>query len=324
MTIVRLLCLAALALACGTTGSAAQDAYPNRTIQLFVPWPPGGALDAITRIVQPGLSRQLGQSIVIDNRSGANGTVGTAVVARSQPDGHVLMATIEAHLANQSLYQNLPYNALNDFVPIARIASTPILLVAHPSFPANDVPSLVRLAKEKPKTLSFGSIGVGSQHHLVGTMFSQRAGLDLVHVPYRGGGPAINDLVAGHIPMMFLTVASVTPLMKDGRVKVLAALSRERLPDFPNVPTMAEAGFPEVEAATWFGLMAPRGTPPEVVAKIYHALDVTLQEDEVKRRLAGLGVQPSLSKSPEEFATFVKGEFEKYERIIRANNITLN
>lgn len=305
-------------------GSAVAQSYPTKSIQLVVPWSAGGALDALARRLQPSLTEKLGQFIVIENPTGANGTVGTATVARAKPDGYTLLFTIESHVINPSLYTKLPYHALDDFEPVARIASAPMFLLANPKLPANSVADVVRLAKEKPGTLAYGSIGLGSQHHLVGARFAQQTGIQIQHVPYRGGAPALNDLVAGHVQIMFSSVTSTFPQVQSGHLKALAALWPERLPHLPDVPTTAEAGYPDFVAASWFALLAPKGTPPDVIAKLHRALGEAIGTPAAKEGLAALKLHVNFSPSPKEFSAFMRDEYERYGRIVREQNITLN
>jgi tripartite-type tricarboxylate transporter receptor subunit TctC len=310
--------------ALAATHAAAQTAYPEKSVTLVVPWSAGGALDSLARRLQSSLAKALGQSIIIDNPTGANGTVGTAAVARAKTDGYTLLFTIEAHILNQTLYKNLSYHALKDFAPVAQVAIAPMTLLVNPKLPVNSVADVVRLAKEKPGSINYGSIGLGSQHHLVGVRFAQQTQIEIQHVPYRGGAPALNDLVAGHVQIMFSSVTSTFPLVQSGQLKALAALWPERLPHLPDVPTMAEAGYPGLIAASWFGMLAPKGTPPEIIAKLHAALAEAIESPEAKEGLAALKLQVNFSKSPDDFAKFLGEELERYERVVREQNLTIN
>ena len=231
---------AAIGLVLLSTIFAGADEYPSRPVQLVVPWAAGRVLDSVTRTLQPPLTQALGQPVIIENRTGANGTLGTAYAARSAADGYTVLMTIESHVINQAIYRKLPFDAFLDFEAIALIGGGPILLIANKEAPMDSVADVIRIAKEKPGSISYGSIGAGSQHHLLGLLLSRNAVVELTHIPYRGGGPAMSDLITGQIPLMFLSVSGVLPLLETGKIKALAVFAAERHPKLANVPTIGE------------------------------------------------------------------------------------
>jgi tripartite-type tricarboxylate transporter receptor subunit TctC len=297
--------------------------YPSKPVQLVVPWAAGGVLDSITRSLQPGMARNLGQQIVVENRSGANGTLGTAFAARAQADGYTVLMTIESHVINHALYRNLPFNPFDDFEPIALIGGGPMLLIANKDAPMNSVADIVRMAKEKPGSVSYASIGAGSQHHLVGLLLARKAGIEITHVPYRGGGPAMSDLAAGHVPLMFLSISGVLPLLQTGKVKAIAVFAPERVAQLPDVPTIAESGYPGIEAAVWFGALVPRGTPAPVRERLLAAVSEAVAMPDVQDRFAKLGLRTTLARS-EEFRRVMKLDYEKYHEVAASLNLSLN
>ena len=279
--------LAAL-LCCGSLASAQDTDYPTRSVRVVVPYPAGGLVDLMTRVVAERLSANLGQQFVIESRAGANGTLATASVAHADPDGYTLLMITDSHGVNPLFYKNLSYDSIKDFAPIGLIGKSPMVLTVHVSVPARTVAELVALARAEPGTLSYGSIGVGSASHLAGEMFKVRAGVDMLHIPYRGGAPAVNDLIAGHLKTMFLTPVSGMPHIQAGRLAPLAIAAPARFELMPQVPTMAEAGVP-LEAAYWVGMAAPAATPPAVVAKLEKALPEATASAEVRKRLTEMG-----------------------------------
>jgi tripartite-type tricarboxylate transporter receptor subunit TctC len=285
--------LAAFAILCGVhigSGAHAQDAdYPTRPIRVVVPYPAGGLVDLITRVVTERLGASLGQPFVIESRAGANGTIATATVAHADPDGYTLLMITDSHGVNPLFYKSLNYDSVKDFAPIGLIGKSPMVLTVHVSVPARTVKELIDLARADPGTLTYGSIGVGSASHLAGELFKVRAGVDMVHVPYRGGAPAVNDLIAGHLKTMFLTPVSGLPHIRAGRLAPLAIAAPQRFELMPDVPTMAEAGVP-IEAAYWVGMAAPAATPPAVIAKLEKALAAAVAAPETQKRLTEMGV----------------------------------
>jgi len=270
-------------------GHAQEADYPNRPVRVVVPYPAGGLVDLITRVVCERLGASLGQQFVIESRAGANGTIATASVAHADPDGYTLLMVTDSHGVNPLFYKNPAYDSVKDFAPIGLIGKSPMALTVHVSVPARTVKELVALARAEPGTLAYGSIGVGSASHLAGELFKVRAGVDMLHVPYRGGAPAVNDLIAGHLKTMFLTPVSGLPHIRAGRLAPLAIAAPERFALMPDVPTMAEAGVP-LEVAYWVGMAAPAATPPAVVAKLAKALSAVTAAPETRERLTEMGV----------------------------------
>jgi len=270
-------------------GAAAQEAeYPARPVKVVVPYPAGGLVDLITRVVTERLAASMGQQFVIESRAGANGTIATASVAHAEPDGYTLLMITDSHAVNPLFYKNLSYDSVKDFAPIGLIGKSPMVLTVHVSVPARTVKELIASARADPGSLSYGSIGLGSASHLAGEMFKLRAGVDMLHVPYRGGAPAVNDLIAGHLKTMFLTPVSGLPHIQAGKLAPLAIAAPARFELMPGVPTMAEAGVP-LEAAYWVGMAAPAATPPAVIAKLEKALSEATAATEVRGRLTQMG-----------------------------------
>ncbi|HEY4774908.1 MAG TPA: tripartite tricarboxylate transporter substrate binding protein [Xanthobacteraceae bacterium] len=306
---------ALLALGALLPASALAQDYPTRTITLIVPFPPGGSTDAVARLARDGLSEALGQPIVIDNRGGAGGTTGAAFVANSSPDGYTLLSTTSAPLTmNKYMQKNYPYDPLTAFAPISLTAESYLLMAVHPSLPVRNIPEFIDYAKKNPGKLSFGSAGVGSAHHIAGELIKQKTGIDMVHVPYKGGGPAIQDLIAGNIPVSFGTAPALLPHMRAGLVRVIATTRAERAPDLPDIPTISET-LPGVVTISWLGLFAPAGTPPAVVERINKAVARALSKPEVieKFKLQGLTARTG---TPAELGQRVRTEFEMWGKII--------
>jgi tripartite-type tricarboxylate transporter receptor subunit TctC len=314
----RGLLAAPLLLAAG--GAGAQGWAPSQTIRMVVPYPPGGTTDVLGRLVAEGLSARLGQPVVVDNRSGASGIIGTEFVQKSAPDGHALVFVSSGHAVLKALYPNLPFDPNDDFSHIAPIAGTAYALVAHPGLGVASVAELVALAKEKPGTLSFASTGMGTSQHLAGELFKRLAGIDIVHIPYRGSGTVRADLLTGRVPMMFENLALMAPVLQRGELRGLAVTSAERSPLVPAIPTMAESGFGEATIEGWFGLLGPRGMPAAAVAALNAAANATLRDPAVTPKLATLGARV-IGGSPEDLDRLVRSERERWGAVIRAANI---
>ena len=272
----------------GGRATAQEADYPARPVKVVVPYPAGGLVDLITRVVTERLAASMGQQFVIESRAGANGTIATASVAHAEPDGYTLLMITDSHAVNPLFYKNLSYDSVKDFAPIGLIGKSPMVLTVHVSVPARTVKELIASARADPGSLSYGSIGLGSASHLAGEMFKLRAGVDMLHVPYRGGAPAVNDLIAGHLKTMFLTPVSGLPHIQAGKLAPLAMAAPARFELMPGVPTMAEAGVP-LEAAYWVGMAAPAATPPAVIAKLEKALSEATAATEVRGRLTQMG-----------------------------------
>jgi len=296
-------------------------AYPERPIRLVVPAAAGGAIDVVGRIVGLKLGEQLGQTIVIDNRGGANNIIGTEIAARSPPDGYTLLITAGAHTINPAVYRKLPYDALRDFTPISHIVNSGgLVIVVHPSFGARTLQQLIDMARASPGKIAYGSAGFGNSTHIAGEMFQVMAGVKLIHVPYKGAGPAVNDLLGGQIPLMFGPSPVVVPMVQAGRLRPLAFTGLKRSSQLPDVPTVDEAGVKGYENSGWYGMYGPRGVPKAIVARLNAALVAIVQMPDTRERFAALNLEP-VGSSPEQFAQFLKDDLEKYARIAKAAGI---
>jgi len=287
--------------------------YPNKPIRLVVPYPPGGGTDIIARIVGQRLTESLGQQIIVDNRGGAGGTIGTDIVAKSVPDGYTILMAPTSHVINPSIYSKLPYDTVKDFVPITFAVSATILLVVHPSVPAKSVKEMIALAKAKPGQLNFGSAGNGTVFHLAAELFKRQAGIDMIHVPFKGGGPTIANLVAGQVSLAFETMLALSPFVKAGRVRALAVASAKRSSVMPELPTIAELGFPSIVAENWYGVYAPAGTSKTIISRLNTEIVKILRTREVKERFQGLGTEV-VASTPEELAEYIRTEIEKWSK----------
>jgi tripartite-type tricarboxylate transporter receptor subunit TctC len=318
-TLLRAAALAAAFLA-GIDCTSAAD-YPARPITLVVPYAAGGGNDLIARIVAERMSANLGQPIVIENRGGAGGTIATRQVAKAEPDGYTLLIATSSLAINPSLYPNIGYDPRKDFAPVGLIASSSNAMLVHPSVPAKSIAELIALAKRQDGQLTFASTGTGSSVHLAAVLFAGMAGVKLTHVPYKGSGPALNDLIGGHVSLMFSTMASAAGLVRDGsKVRALAVTGATRSQLFPDLPTVAESGLPGYEAVLHYGIVAPAGTPRPVIEKLNAALNTALANDEVKRRLAVEGAE-ALPLSPDEYAADIAKEEAKWSEIIRKSGM---
>jgi tripartite-type tricarboxylate transporter receptor subunit TctC len=319
VNIVKLLfamCVAMLGVA-----AHAADNYPERPIRLVVPYPPGGGNDVIARMIAPDLGRAIGKQIIIDNRPGAGGTIGTNVVARATPDGYtILIINTLPHTAAAGLYPKLPYDPVKDFVSIGSIGSVPYMLAVNSSVPARTVGEFIALARSKPGVLTYESAGIGSATHLAGEFFKSSTKTNILHVPYRGGGPGLSDLLSGHVQATFENVAVLTPYVERGTLRGLVITSLKRSPLFPNLPTMNESGYPGFEVAGHFGLVAPLGTPAPVIAKLSDALNKALTDPKLVKLLATQGVEAQPG-TPEEFAALIKTESAKWLKVMQDAHI---
>src|SRR5262249_823404 len=297
-------------------------AYPSRPVRIIVPYPAGGGTDALARFLGHGLERRMGQPFIVENRPGQGTATGAAFVARAAADGYtVLMATSSTLAFNPSVYKRLPYDPVTDFSLISLIAAVPFTLVVNPSLPVHSVAELVALAKGKPGALSYASGGIGTPHHVYMELFKSMTGADIRHIPYRGGGPALNDVVAGHIPMMFGDVAQVTGLVREGRLRALGVTVGKRVETIPEVPTMVEVGLAGFEANSWQSMVAPAHLPAPIAAHLHEALAGVLAEPATKAHFLKLGMQP-LSSTPEEVGRYLRDEIEKWAPVIKAAGAT--
>jgi tripartite-type tricarboxylate transporter receptor subunit TctC len=312
--------LATLALA---RGAFAQAAYPDRPIRLVVAFAPGGFTDIVGRVTAARLSEALGQQVVVDNKAGAGGIIGTEVGAKAPPDGYtLLLGTISTHAMNPHLYKSLPYDPVKDFAPVARVATSPNILVVHPSVPARSVAELIAAAKAKPGDLKYGSGGNGTSSHLAGEMFKATAGVDILHVPYRSTSQGTTALLAGEISLMFDTLPSALPHVQAGKLRALAVTPRERVAFVPDLPTVAESGLPGFEMGVWVGIFAPAGTPAPVIARLDAETKKLLALPDVMARFETLGVTPFYAP-PDGLAKYLREETEKWGRVVRGAGIKI-
>jgi tripartite-type tricarboxylate transporter receptor subunit TctC len=313
--------LIATALLMLISGVAVGQAYPTRTIRMVVPSAAGtGITDMMARLIAPPLSESLGQQIVIDNRAGAGGILGADIVSKAAPDGYTLLMANISLAVNLYLYPTLPFDPVRDFQPVTMVNSAPLLLVVHPTVSANSVQALIALAKAHPGEINYASGGVGSTPHLAGELFKSLAGIDVVHVPYKSGPPALSDLVAGQVSFMLENMPGTMPFVREGKLRALAITSSQRSPLAPDLPTVAEAGVPGYEMIGWNGLVAVKGTPPEIVARLHTEVAAILHRPEVTQRFAGLGAEP-VGDTPDHFAAFIKAEMTRWGAIIKEKGI---
>jgi tripartite-type tricarboxylate transporter receptor subunit TctC len=297
------------------------QAYPAKPIRLIVPTTPGGSVDTLARTIAPRLSERFGHQVVVDNRSGAGGTIAAEFTARSAPDGYTLMiGTIAGLATNVSLQQKLSYDPLRDFAPVTLVATQNLVLTVHPSVPAKNVRELVKLAKARPGQLAFASAGNGTGSHLSGELFKQLAGVDVLHIPYKGVAPALVDVISGQVSMSFPSILTSLPQVRSGRLRALAVSGAQRSAALPELPTMMEAGVRDYESATWYGIVAPVATPPEIVNKLNAEIAAILKQPDTRERIARDGADP-VGNTPQQFGAFMKSEIEKWRKVIRAAGI---
>jgi tripartite-type tricarboxylate transporter receptor subunit TctC len=309
------------ALALPRAGHAA--AWPDRPVTLVVPFPPGGSNDVVTRLVAQPLSREFGQPFVVDNRPGANGNIGASQVARAAPDGYTVLVSGNGQNAmNHGLYRNIPYDSRTSFIHVAQLASLPNALVVSDGFPARSLAELIRMAKEKPGEITFASPGSGSSGHLAMAMLMRAAGIELLHVPYRGAAPAITDVISGQVPVVMINVDIPLPHVRAGTLRVLGVTSEARSPLYPEAPTIAESGYPGFSAVGWLGLSLPSGTPPDIVTRLHDAAAKVLREPEIRERFAASGYVAGQG-SAADYARFVDAEITKWGGVTRDLNIVL-
>jgi tripartite-type tricarboxylate transporter receptor subunit TctC len=303
-------------LLCAAAATAAQT-FPNRPIRFVVPFAPGGSTDTLARTMSQKLGEGLRQQVVVDNRSGGNGNLGMEITAHAPPDGYTIVLGYIANLGiGPSLYSKLPFDPIKDFAPITQIASSPNILVVHPSVPVKTFKEFIAYAKANPKMLNFASSAVASLGHLTGELLNRTAGIDMVHVPYKGSGQAVIDLVGGQIQSMFSGMSSVMPHIKAGRLRALAVTGAQRSPAVPDIPTIAESGFPGFEADSWYGVLAPAHTPRPIVNRLHDEIVRVLAMPEVKERLNSVGFE-LVGSSPDEFAAYIKSEIPKWAKVVK-------
>ena len=315
--------VAALVAALIAAPVAAQSAYPSKQIRWIVPWPPGGGADVLSRMLSPKLSDALKQQIIIDNRGGAAGNIGAEMAAKSPPDGYtIVFAYSGTHAINPSIYSRMPFKE-SDFAPIIWLASVPQVLVVHPSLPVKSVKELIALAKKRPGQLTYGSSGNGAFNHLTGALFANMAKIDIVHVPYKGGGPAAVALLSGEITMILGEPASIVGFVKAGKVRALAVTGEKRAPGMPELPTMAEAGIPGYAATSWNGMLAPAGVPAPVIKRLNDEFNRIITDPDIKKRMLGNGYEP-VGGSPEKFGAHIRAEIAKWAPVVKATGVRVD
>ena len=321
--LMRLASIAALSLFLFAPQLAAAQAYPTKAIRLIVPFPPGGTTDIVARLVADKLSQQLGQPVVVDNRAGAGGSIGADLIAKASPDGYTLgIATVSTHAVNPAANAKTPYNPITDFIPITNLAAVPNVIEVHPSVPVKDLKEFIAMLKREPGKWSFASSGQASIGQMMGELFLHSTGTDMVHVPYKGAGPAINDMLGGQIKVMFDNLPSSLPHIKAGKLVALAVAAPKRLDVLPNVPTLLELGLKDVNDQAWYGLVAPAKTPDAIVKKVYDATVTVLRSNDIKEKFALQGATP-VGNTPAEFLAQIKAEYEKMSVIVKKKGITL-
>lgn len=298
----------------------AQD-WPSKPIRMIVPYPPGGGTDVVARIVNEKLSPELGQPLVIDNKGGAGGSVGTELAAKAPSDGYTVLMTLSSHTINPKLYTKLAYDVERDFIPVSLAAMIPQIVVAHPSVPAGNIQELIALLKANPGKFNYASVGIGSPGHIAGELFKLKTGVQMTHVPYKGGGPAVTDTIGGQVQLLFVSMPAAWQHVKSGRLKALAVTSAKRSIAAPDLPTIAEQGVPEVVVDSWYGLLVPAKTPAPIVAKLNAAMVKVLQTPEVREKLLAQGAEAA-SNSPAEFDALIRDELKKWDYVIREAKIT--
>ncbi|MGH8797417.1 MAG: tripartite tricarboxylate transporter substrate binding protein [Caldimonas sp.] len=309
----------------GAWNAAAQPAgaassYPDKAIRLVVPYPPGGGTDVIARIVQERFQHALGQPIIIENRGGAAGSLGTDIVAKSAPDGYTVLFTLSSHTINPSFYARLPFDTAKDFEPVGTVASLPQILVANLQFAPHNVAELVALAKAKPNTVAFASVGNGSPGHLAGELLKVRTGTQMTHIPYRGGGPAVTDVMGGQVPLLWVSIPAAAQFVKQGKLKALAVSTVKRSAAFPDVPTMQEAGVHDFEVDSWYAMFVPAKTPKTVIDKLNRALNAVVADPDIRVKLLAQGAE-GVGGTPEALGKVVNAELVKWARLTKEANL---
>ena len=311
---------AVIALAAACVGNAGAQPYPSKPIRMVVPFPAGGGIDSVARVISPRMSEGLGQSIVIDNRAGASGTIGTEAVAKAAPDGYTLLATFSSHSQNALLYSKLGYDTVRDFAPITQIATVPIILVANPALPVKTVKELIALAKRRPGEILYASIGNGTPPHLSAELFNTMAGIKMTHVAYKGAAPSMIALLSGETQLTFTTVLVALPQVKAGRLRAIGVASLKRSAVMPETPTIDEAGLRGYESNAWYGLLAPAKTPPSIIEQLHRETVRTMQLADIRDSFKNQGAEP-VGNAPDQFAAIIRDEIEKWRKVVQALGI---
>lgn len=322
-TSFRAAAMIALSATAYTHAYAQNTTYPSKQIRLVIPYPPGGPTDLTARVVAADMSATLGQSVVADNRPGASGMIGAEMVARAEPDGYTILANASLHVINPFVYPDMRFDALKDFVPITQLAAVPLVLVVPMSLPVTNLKELVEYGRKNPGKLNFGSSGNASAQQLAGESFKMAAGIEMQHVPYKGSSPALADLVGGQIQLMFDSMPSAMPFIKAGKLRAIAVTTLKRAQALPELPTVAESGYPGFDIATWYGYWAPKGTPAPIVEKLAAAASQALKKQSVIDQYAGMGAEP-VGSTPAEFAKYNQTEMVKWEEIVRKSGAKAN
>ena len=301
---------------------AQAQSYPSKPVHLVVPFPPGGIVDISARLIGARLQESLAQPVLVENRSGAGGSIGSDYVAKSAPDGHTLLMAFDTHAVNPHVYKNLPFDTFKDFAPVSLVGRIPVIFAANASFPAKNVAELVKLAKAKPGSIAYGSVGAGSSGHLAAEQFKLLAGIDLLHVPFKGGAPAVTALLGDQVQLIVFAAGAAVPHLKSGKMKGLAVSGKARSGAMPDVPTMAEQGFPQLDSGAWMGIVAPAGTPRAVVDRLQSEIAKAAKDPAISAKLADQAVELA-SSTPEEFAAFIRAEHDKWGKLIREAKLDL-
>jgi len=318
-SLLRTWALLALGVLCAGT-ALAQTMYPDKPLRFVVPYPPGGGTDVIARIVQERFGAALGQAIIIDNKGGAGGSVGSELVARAAPDGYTVLFTLSSHTINPAIYPKLSFDTIKDFEAIGTVASLPQILVANPQVPANTVAELVALAKAKPELLAYASVGNGSPGHLAGELFKLRTGTQMTHIPYRGGGPAVVDVISGQVPLLWVSIPAAAQFVKAGKLRALAVSTLKRSAAFPDVPTVQESGVPDFEVDSWYAMFVPARTPQPVIERLNRALNSVLSDATIREKLLAQGAE-GVGGTPQALARIVAAELPKWAKLAKDANI---
>lgn len=312
--------LASLTFASPVTAQAQGNAYPEKPIRFVVPYPPGGGTDVVARIVQERFQTALGQPIIIDNKGGAGGSVGTEVVSRAAPDGYTVLFTLSSHTINPAIFTKLSFDTVRDFEPVGMVASLPQILVANPQLPANNLAELVALAKANPGNLSYASVGNGSPGHLAGELLKIRTGIEMTHIPYRGGGPALNDILGGQVRLLWVSIPAAAQFVKTGKLKALGVSTLKRSAAFPDVPTMQEAGVPDFEVDSWYAMFVPAKTPRPIIDKLNQALNIVVADPAIREKLLAQGSE-AVGGTPQALGDIVAAELPKWVKLAKDANI---